>query len=359
MADIFLVPTGNIIKEYLSEYGYTQKEACARLGVSEKHFSNLVNGNVRLTEDVALKLENLLPLPASYWLNFESKYREYLARTELNKNLESEDLQALAKKFRFSEVFAGMEWNLLKQAQEMLKLLKISSFENFEAAYSNLPIRFMEDGGQKEAIAIWLNMCESEIDIQNDIPEGVKFSVAKLKKSLDEIKSLTLNNNVAKAFLNCRKICNSLGINLVIVEALPGCKVRGALTTKQGRPTIYLSGRFKTHDHIWFAFIHEIAHLILHYNVHDTLISEEENSENSIEQEANDFARTFFVNEASFASFKCARDFSVASITRFAREQRVLNGIIVAFLQHDTVLANNRLNHLKIPFDINDLTVPI
>lgn len=358
MSENFMVPTGSIIKEYLIEYGYTQKEVCNRLGISEKHLSNVINGNSRITEEMALKLEILLPLPASYWLNIESKYREYLARTIQENQLTNEDLKNLANKFRFSDVFYGLDWTLLKQAQEMLKLLKISSFDNFNRTYDNLPIHFMEDGGEKEAIAIWINLCENEIEIQNDISEETTFSKSKLEKSLSKFKALALNNNVPKAFKNCRKLCNSLGINLVIVEALPGSKVRGALTTKNGRPTIYLSGRFKTHDHIWFAFVHEIAHLLLHYNAHETIISHDE-STNIMEQEANDFARAFFVDKTSFELFKEKKDFSLPAITAYARKQNVLNGIVVAFLQHDSAIERNKSNTLKIKFDINDLMVSI
>lgn len=77
----FMVLTGDIIKEYLDEYGITQKELATRTGISEKHISNVLSGHARLTEDFALKLEKVMPeVPASYWLNYECKYREYLAR---------------------------------------------------------------------------------------------------------------------------------------------------------------------------------------------------------------------------------------------------------------------------------------
>jgi addiction module HigA family antidote len=75
------IPTGKIIKDYLDEHTITQKELSARTGISEKHLSHLLNGTSRLTEDVALKLEMVLTgIPASYWLNYEAKYREAVAR---------------------------------------------------------------------------------------------------------------------------------------------------------------------------------------------------------------------------------------------------------------------------------------
>lgn len=346
MGNEFIVSTGKIIKEYLNEYGFSQKDACSRLGISEKHLSNILNGNSRLTEEVALKLEKILPVPASYWLNLEAHYREFIAREQQELSLSEQNLTELSKRFRFAEVFKGLDWSILKQAQEMLKLLKISNYENFNQTYSNLAMNFMEDGGEIESIAIWINLCEEEIEIQNDDLSDIKYSEANLRKSLDLFKKLALNSNVQQSLENCRKLCNRLGVNLVVREAITNSKVRGALTTKFDRPTIYISCRYKTHDHIWFAIMHEIAHLLLHYNSHETIVSNDDDN-SSIELEANNYARNFFVPEKDFILFKEKQDFSVSSIISFAKQQNVLPGIIVAFLQHDKTINPNELNKLK------------
>ena len=100
--DKYLVNTGKIIKEYLEEYDINQKELSNRTGMSEKHISNVLNGKSRLTESFALKLEKVLTnIKASYWLNYEAEYREYVARQEELMNLENIDLKSIAKKFRF------------------------------------------------------------------------------------------------------------------------------------------------------------------------------------------------------------------------------------------------------------------
>lgn len=81
MCEISLVPTGSIIKEYLDEYGITEKELAKKFDISEKYISNVLNSNNKLTEEFAYKLEKVLTsIPASYWLNYEAKYRNQLAR---------------------------------------------------------------------------------------------------------------------------------------------------------------------------------------------------------------------------------------------------------------------------------------
>ncbi|MBO5143663.1 MAG: helix-turn-helix domain-containing protein, partial [Clostridia bacterium] len=225
----YLEPTGTIIREYLDEVKITQKELAIRIGSSEKHISNVLNGNARLTEEFALKLEKILvDIPASYWLNYESKYREYLARQEEILKINNWNLDDISKRFRFSEVFKDLGLSLTEQAIEMLKLLKISDFDNFDKTYNNLAVDFMEDGGEKEAIAIWLNLCEEEIEIQNDDIEHVVFDKNKLEKSLNKFKILSNNNNTDASIRSCRKLCNKLGIYLVFCESITNSKVRGA-----------------------------------------------------------------------------------------------------------------------------------
>ena len=60
-------PPGATIKEQIGMLGMNQKELAARMGMSEKHISKLINGEVQLTVDVAVRLEMILGLPAQFW----------------------------------------------------------------------------------------------------------------------------------------------------------------------------------------------------------------------------------------------------------------------------------------------------
>lgn len=75
-------PPGATIKEQLTSRGMKQNEFAMRMDMSEKHISNLINGKVALTEDVARKLELVLGLPARFWNNLESIFREKLTLIE-------------------------------------------------------------------------------------------------------------------------------------------------------------------------------------------------------------------------------------------------------------------------------------
>lgn len=60
-------PPGETIKEQLIDRGISQKEFALRMDMSEKHISKLINGEVQLTTDVAIRLEMVLGLPANFW----------------------------------------------------------------------------------------------------------------------------------------------------------------------------------------------------------------------------------------------------------------------------------------------------
>ena len=76
-------PPGATIKEQLNDKGVSQKEFAARMNMSEKHISKLINGEVQLTPEVAVRLEVVLGVPAKFWNNLEAIYREKLAQVEV------------------------------------------------------------------------------------------------------------------------------------------------------------------------------------------------------------------------------------------------------------------------------------
>jgi len=75
-------PPGETLKELLQEREMSQVELARRTGHTEKHISEIVHGKVTITPKVAIQLERVLKVPASFWNNRESTYREHLARIQ-------------------------------------------------------------------------------------------------------------------------------------------------------------------------------------------------------------------------------------------------------------------------------------
>ena len=60
------IPPGESIKEQLEYRGMTQKEFAARMNMSEKHISHLLNGDVQLTPKLLLNWKWFLILMLSF-----------------------------------------------------------------------------------------------------------------------------------------------------------------------------------------------------------------------------------------------------------------------------------------------------
>ena len=80
-------PPGATIKEQLLDRGLNHKEFAVRMGMSEKHISKLINGEVQLTPDVAVRLEMVLGIPAKFWNRLEATYREKLVKSNAENDL--------------------------------------------------------------------------------------------------------------------------------------------------------------------------------------------------------------------------------------------------------------------------------
>ena len=100
--DFIATPPGATIREQLEDRGMSQKEFASRMNMSEKHISKLVNGEVQLTTDVAIRLETVLGVPAQFWIRLEAVYREKLLKHEAEANMESNI--EIARQFPYSEM---------------------------------------------------------------------------------------------------------------------------------------------------------------------------------------------------------------------------------------------------------------
>src|ERR1700685_4254946 len=73
---------GHAIARELERAGMAQKNLAERTGLSEKHISQIINGEASITVETSLLLENALGGSASFWINLEKKYQETKARLE-------------------------------------------------------------------------------------------------------------------------------------------------------------------------------------------------------------------------------------------------------------------------------------
>ena len=75
-------PPGETILDLMNEKAWTQVELAQKLGYTLKQLKLMIEGKVSLTEDTALRLEQVLGSTVNFWLNREIKYRVHLTGIE-------------------------------------------------------------------------------------------------------------------------------------------------------------------------------------------------------------------------------------------------------------------------------------
>ena len=73
---------GDTIQEQIDFIGMSQAELAKRMGRSVQKLNELIKGKASLTADTALKLEYVLDIPVSFWLELEAKYQSELLEIE-------------------------------------------------------------------------------------------------------------------------------------------------------------------------------------------------------------------------------------------------------------------------------------
>ncbi len=77
---IMLPPLGDTLLETLETIEMSQAELAKRMGRPVKTINEIIQAKTAITAETALQLEQVLHVPASFWLRREQRYRESLAR---------------------------------------------------------------------------------------------------------------------------------------------------------------------------------------------------------------------------------------------------------------------------------------
>ncbi len=75
-------PPGETLLETIEVLGITQADLSERTGYPKKTINEIIKGKAPITPQMAIELERVLDVPASFWNNRERQYRETLARLE-------------------------------------------------------------------------------------------------------------------------------------------------------------------------------------------------------------------------------------------------------------------------------------
>jgi hypothetical protein len=260
---MYIVKFSDYLKDYLKISNTTNKEFAYRVGITPKHLIDILSDKVELTASLIDKISIVMGLPS-----------EYIYRIEANRRLEETIKSYLSKhnltisncinKFAYKELFKNGWLEFVNKDdkyevfKDIIKFLRISSPEKI--VDDNSEYLYKSKNEKPELLALWLEKCYRETMKQ----KVSKYDKNKIKNLIEIICEEALKNEFNEEYL--KQTLNEYGIYFVMQEDLPGSKIRGAFKVLRDIPAIYLTYKHQRIADIYFALLHELAHLKSDYN---------------------------------------------------------------------------------------------
>jgi len=340
-------PPGETLEELLRERKLPQRRLAPLLGISAKHLNEIVKGKAQLTPQLALKLENVLGVPAGFWNNRERRYREDLARREESAALK--DKLGWLKKVPFRRM-AAMGWvepasDKVEQLRLVLKFFGVADVGSLDQYLASQGTAFRHSPAFKSdqgALAAWLRQGE----LLGQAIRTAPFRKTVFETTLAQLRCLT--GKPLSVFLSeMTARCADAGVALVVVPEIKGTRVFGATRwLAPDKALIQISLRYRYNDNFWFSFFHEAGHIMLHGK--KDFFLETGATTGDKELEADRFAARTLIPAADFAAFRRRADLSPRAVSAFARLVGVAPGIIVGRLHHEKLVHYSHLNELRL-----------
>lgn len=349
-------PPGDTILDLIEEQGWSQTEFAERSGYTPKHVSLLINGKASITEDTAFRLERVLGGTVDFWLSREAKYREAVARKDELASLQSQVgwLRELPLAHMLKYKWVTQAADKARQVSTCLSFFGVASVDAWRRRYAKpLSLAAFKSSPKYEkkvaAVAAWLRQGEK---MAADLECG-PFDRTMFMAELDKLRDLTNEVDPDVFVSRLTEVCARVGVAVVFEPAPSGCPVTGATKwLTKDKALLMLSLRYKSNDHLWFAFFHEAAHILLH-GKKMLFLEMVGGLDGKNEEEADCFARDLLIPPKSAEALPYLAH-RAADVTAFAAKIGIAPGIVVGRMQHDELLPRNYLNKLKVRYRWNE-----
>lgn len=343
----YVVAPGETILDLLEANCMTQLDLASKTGMNKKTVNEIIKGKAPITVSLALKLEYVFGVPASFWNNLESNYKIVQERQK--------DMEALKDEIKFLKDLPYAEmakrgWygiektrDNISRVRNLRKFFGVASLSFDTELRKRLIFRKKEnDNFSLESLYCWLRYGEISSNDMHCEP----FDISSLKSSVTKIRELA-DGSFLQNYETIRSILAESGVALVYEPSLPHTYVSGvSYKLTCDKAIIMISDKGKRDDILWFTLFHELAHLIKH-SKKDIFIDQDGNSKNEIEKEADDYAKNILIDRKKYEEFVNDNScFSDKIILEFALREKINPGIVVGRLQKDGFVGWNELNEL-------------
>ena len=307
---------GEIIKDELDAREMKQKELASFMGMPTSVLNDIIKGRRAITPEVAVLLQEILSIDASYWLSLQNQYD--IDKANINTKI--------IERKRNIEI-----WKIISQ------YCSIKCFEKLNIIGTKISEKSERLKSEPINIFSWKYYVFYE---SSKIQCDTKFSNDNLNNLIDELNHLFVINK--DTIDTTKKILSRYGIKFIIVPKFDKTPIDGFSFWQGENPTIVLTLRLNRIDNYAFALLHEIYHVYMHLfnNREQKYISIEGAEINKCEEEANKFAKYSLISKDLWSAF--LKQHSMISphamqmkIKQFAHQHNINEAIVLGFYQHD------------------------
>lgn len=334
------IAPGRTIQNEIINLEMTQREFAERLWISEKHLSQLINGKVWLTFEIAQKLEQITNIPASFWNKLELKYQEDKARLE-NENSLLNQKNLLS---RFSCYAELVKLKLVEDSRDTLTRIKsLCDFLNVvsldiitekqERTFMVEKLAFRKSSINKlspENLACRIKAWEKLVETTDN-----KFNNDAILEIIPKLKKLT-NNQETLEIEKIKEILNSIWINFIVLDHFKEVPVNWISRMYKNKPLIQLSRRQKWLDIFWFTLFHELAHIYNDDLKKETVFVDWDNNiKNDMENMADNYAQRWLISKENYDNLMSKCEIYANDLQECARKEWIGVNIVAGRVAHE------------------------
>ncbi len=333
-------------EEKIEELGITAFQVEKNFGLEYKTLNRLLDGDIKKVD--------LIPLiKLGYFIGISEKKISEIFTNYISKRHEVDLLQVKRNAF----ILENFDLATLK------KIGVINSTNDFE----HIEKRINEIFGLKSILEYNTEDTGAALSSTNIKPKNGKNRKYFKDKSRDIFKLINNPNRYDKealidyfgkirwhstdlenGLINVIKSLFSLGVTVIFQPKIPSLQLRGATFEVNGKPCIVLTDYRNSYPTLWFAFLHELFHVLFDWEeilLKRYHLSDEENDLNVLkhkEDEANEFARDYLFSKqkVELISSQIRQSFFVKE---FAAEHHVHPSIIYSNYAHQYNTDENEL----------------
>jgi len=331
---------GYYIEEIVEYSGLTQEDYAKRLDTTPKNLSELINGNQRLSIDMASKLSRLMGTSVEYWLNLQCAYDSLIGERNSQEVLrEDREVLRLLRYSDFRDLFGlpDLPRRISEQIYKLRELFEVSSLTVLRKP--SLAVNFRRSRNELNEQNIVRANAMIQIAINRALEmETEKFNEEKFREAIDY--GLTLTTKHGEFLPLLRERFGEAGVAFVVLPNLPGSKINGATKKLENKIMLMVSDRNLHSDIFWFTLFHEIGHILA--KDHGVSYAGKRGDK---ETKADVYAKNKLIPQEKYEHFVSKKNFTVDAIIGFAKEIDRDPGLVLGRLRKDEYVPYDSVAH--------------